>query len=383
MEYGAVLERLFPDTGHRQIITNKLGALTDPLYTVGETGGAQTRTGIEIIKEFLGQIPNGQGVYQNFYDKAARRLLEESSEGGAESQGTLQAMATSLGNCATPVKDFLVQKAIGMSSQRDSLVSSLIARQALEEKFIGALNLEIENKKKELGAARRSGDQTKVEEIEKEIGGLDIKNEQVEFVASIVDTVYLEGAISNIKIKGERTYSPSKTNHGFAVPEQWIPIFLNICCQTDAQGELLKTGEGYYVLDNGKLKSINEEYEKRLGPVSDRELLVGKFEAELKKIGETRASELLIYHFDKEDVVQLFGRYYIDKLRDDLRKAADGDIEKVYKNSLFEVTDKIEEVSKKYKGIEERSEQEPSEAMDHTKDHDGQISSVEDVVPQV
>ena len=263
-KYKAVLHELYngEEGTAQEMIT---------LIETANEGDAEKQELAKILKEFLEKMPDGQGPVQEVYDKTVKHLLQEIKNGDKDTAALIK---TSLGNCATPVKSFLLQTAIGLVGAKDGenkididpkILDQLIAREALQEKVIQVLEGKLS------------------------------RNEAIEAVQGLLNALFLAGAEENsenkIKISGERLRLPSTSAYpDFAftqVREKWIEPFAKLCCKTDADGTLQKDNKGNYSFDSDKLSKLTEEYRNNLNIFS----LVGEevvkfktaFEKELKK----------------------------------------------------------------------------------------------------
>ncbi len=266
--YTDVLNKIYGE-GHE--LQPKIDGLTAKEFRLGsdEDNTKEKISGKEVIETFLKDVPMISSFDQETYGPAAKNLLDKVFQPGVSEEDknmALTKMASSLGNCPTPVKNLLMQELIVMSKEKkldpsksDQLIT-IFEREAFEEKIMGTLS-------KQLSEA-----------------------EKIEQVQALLNSVFLMGAEHSnhntvLKIEGERERLPSKSANlstGFAIlNDEVAQSFAALCCQTEEDGSL-KTENGRYLLDPVKYKEITEPYLAQLGKVSKVAALVNRYETDIK-----------------------------------------------------------------------------------------------------
>ncbi len=282
------------DTGYSKALELLYGASADEkLSKINGLGGSyQTGNGAAmipghaVVKEFLKRVPlNNDGDQQlyippltYFMDKV---LLEKSEMG-------LLAMASSLGNCATPVKDLLTQKAVGLILEQKGALSNadraLVERAAIEEHIWSEIGPTLKNK------------------------------DLIEQVQGLLNSLFVDGSEdmsqNKVKIKGERPRVVSKTRFiGSAFEDVSTEVGLNfarLCCITDTQGNPAVDDQGKYTLDPAKYKAITKPYLGKRGVVSNDD--IEKYLQQYKeKMQDATAAHkaLFLYHNEDSEVISL------------------------------------------------------------------------------
>lgn len=268
LEYTDVLDKIY---GEGYELQPKIDSRTAKDFRLGsdEENKKEKISGKEVIETFLKDVPVSSGFEQEIYGTAAKNLLDKVFQPGVSEEDknmALTKMASSLGNCPTPVKNLLMQELIVMSKEKkldpsksDQLIT-IFEREAFEEKIMGALS-------KQLSEA-----------------------EKIEQVQALLNSVFLMEAENNnlnqaLKIEGKRERLPSKSANlstGFAVlNDEVAESFAALCCQTEEDGSL-KTENGRYLLDPVKYKEITEPFLAQLGIVSNVAALVNRYETDIR-----------------------------------------------------------------------------------------------------
>ena len=290
-----------------------------------------------VLDNFMAKKPKDQGPFEEIYETTAWHLVTEIAKGGDESTTILQKMATALGNCATPVKSFLLQKAIGLAEDGKidvdpKTLDQFIAREALKEKTLWAL---------------------------KEANVWDNNySEAIEGVEGLLNAVFLEGAERNvdnkIKIKGDRVRMSSTSAYivfSF-IKSEWIVPFAQLCCKTDANGIPEQDAEGCYSFAPEKLLALKEAYYTKLGIRSPIEIHIDSFEAEFIEFMQKDNVSHLALHCDKDDVgAAIDSAKQAEKLREVLhaRNTTDPQVLEQVTTTFFNtVQQEIEGLAKKY-----------------------------------
>ncbi len=329
-----VLNQLYPNRA--AAIEDALGDLSSQMFKRGddfhitETNGsirivlAEQVVGKRILKDFLQRVPIKSAFDQEVFVPVARELFNRLLVEGNSTQdidGQIAQMATTVGNCSTPVKDFLLQEYVNLQLKGGRPVSkrarTMIERQAFEK------------------------------EILKKIGSQLDPHEKIEQVQGLVDSIFLAGAedldCNKIKIKGERERLPSKSaspEFAFnAVQESVVRSFVEFCCAMDLETNAPKVENGLFVLDPMKYEMITVPYLTEVGllvkTASDKDIQkqLATYEAQLNE------------HFGSIDLGSLVGIPEVDTffnalarhqmiLGQQLRNSAPKDFEAVATNYL-------------------------------------------------
>ncbi len=285
------------------LIANSAGFLSPVLLGADQK---KSESPPKILTLFLKGIPIYDPLFNSVYRPAADRFLGavfNSDASREDRQEALQVIATSLGDCATSVKSLLIQDHIRHCAEKvdgfSAADKSLIEREALEEHLI------------------------------KNLSELLQKNERIEQVQGLLNTIYWQGAETMegnpIKIIGDRLRLPSKTAYvkdslsrrlAGEDKEALVSEFTKLVCKTDPMGTAIKQ-DGVYRLDPAKMKVIVEKYMADRGIVSDIERHAKAFVLEVKDILEVPENNALYCeHLDKPKVAAFLGA---ERLAEDLR----------------------------------------------------------------
>ncbi|MEM9000326.1 MAG: leucine-rich repeat domain-containing protein [Bacteroidota bacterium] len=281
-----------------------------------EIEGGQMKTAPEMLKELFQKAPIDDAQWTVVYKPALRHLLDQvidTRRTEEDRKGILQQLATSLGDCPTPIKSFLVQAFIGQHSEEGAelpqSLHALVARVAVEQKVVQALRDQLAD------------------------------NEKIEQVQGLVNSLFMEGAETNdhnqIPIMGDRERLPPVTAYPeFAfdqVTDTLAGAFAQLCCKTGAEGQLVKEG-GSYQLDQGKLNGIVEPFFAAHGIVSQRERYVNGYRAKVEPFLKESG---LILHPEKDDVRPLLEIPVQQReLREMLLGVSDSEVAAVYARYL-------------------------------------------------
>ncbi|MEL6918205.1 MAG: leucine-rich repeat domain-containing protein [Bacteroidota bacterium] len=314
------LETLYGDEAESKM--NALASL-DPGSFINEEGGEMTAQ--KVVADLLEKVPFDPTKSAQTYQQAAKDLLDNALSPNLrdeEKKETLQIMAISLGNCPTPVKKFLLQSHIGKHPDDKELLP-LIASLAIEENIV------------------------------KKLSGQLAKDERIEQVQGLVNSLFLEGAETNdhnkIPIAGERDRLPSTTqyvDYAFKkVTEPLVTAFAEMCCKTDDQGQLIKEGNNYQ-LDQSKVNAIVEPYKAGLGIVNEREKLLTRYDSEIQ---EHILDNDLIEHYEHEEVsAAIDTRSQKDELRRQLSNTSDSEVQAVFDDYLTQQKETLTRLGDKY-----------------------------------
>lgn len=255
------------------------------------TAVEENKTAQEILKMFLEKLPIHDKIAAEVYIPAAKYLMGHiffAQISQQEKDTQIQKIATALGNCATPVKSFLIQTYVGMQTasgeSMPALLQNIIQREAVEEAILTNLKNQLR------------------------------RNEKIEQVQGLVNSLFLENAENRtqnkVKISGNRSRLPSKTSYvNFAfsqVTETLAESFAKLCCKTTQTGNLLQQ-EGNFVLDPAKLQAITEAYLKNIGILSEREKYINLFENEMQ--AQLKQEDFCALHYQEQDVQEILNTH--------------------------------------------------------------------------
>ena len=327
---GDVLEAMYPDT--HEALTRAIDGLDTGAFT---TARASNKTAKEVLTEFLSKTPFEGEIATQIYLPVTKSLLDSIMNPALpqeEKDTELQKMATALGNCATPVKSFLIQNAVDQQIRSGTaltpLMETLLDREAVEAKINTSLKDKIR------------------------------PNEKIEQVQALVNSVFLEGAESHadnkVKISGDRARIPSKTsNINFAfeqVSPELASAFAKLCCETDDTKALVTDTSGNYKLSAAKLKSITSGYRATIGLVTPEENYISKKTEDYKtEVNALLAHPDLMENTTEPDVLDLMDTLsQQQELRVALFKAPEAQREATYQQFLENQKSKIQQVIQKY-----------------------------------
>ena len=303
----------------------------------------------QVVYSLLVHIPREGPRANNLYFESYRDLIDPVMEDRplAEKKNRLQGIAVTLGDCATPVLNMLVQQYMGKhlakeERKRPSSFEAILAREALEKEI----------SRKLANATDENGERIMP------------NNERIEQVQGLVNAVFFEGAADHTlytgngivdnpnKVKmdfsdGGPKKLPSKTaNIKFAF-EQVRPAlataFAKLVCNTNEDGTLQTNNEGCYVFDPKKMERIVNKYKNTLGDTSARENLVNKYEREMQTILQENTD--LYDHFEKQEVKDLYEfQSHKERLGDRLYGEADDTLNEEYEKFIEERITAIQKV---------------------------------------
>lgn len=323
-DHTEVIKKLYGKEGDAKLA--QLNALTTVEYTDNEQN---TLTGKEVVVKFMEALPTQHKLATNVYIPAAKLLLDRVFNGSEEeSANTLHTLATSLGNCETPVQSLLVQVAINQNVSKagkiPELINTLIEREAIENMITTRL--------KDFLA----------------------KNESIEQVQALVNTLFLPGAetknSNKLQIEGERSRIAPITYYqdfGFRIiSDELAKEFARAIAKTDANNEPVKQN-GKYQLDPKKFKAITEAYFADLGVRTPREKLISSFEQQFQEALQTNE---LSQHYDKPEAIPLLKiNDQKSTLRDLLLATPDDELQETFEAFTTQKIAAITAVTQKYK----------------------------------
>ncbi|WP_340198555.1 hypothetical protein [Ascidiimonas sp. W6] len=207
--------------------------------------GGDFKSAPEIFQEFLEKFPETDEYSEKIYFPAARHLLDNAlnTHLPEEERGLfVQQIATSLNDCPTPVKSFLVQAYIGQFLEKQEEIPdylyTFIEREAIEEHILSQL----------------------AEDILRD-------NELIEQVQGLSNSLYLADAENRednkVPITGDRDRLPTKTDNleiSFGlISEEAALAFVQLVCKTNDKQEAIKK-DGKYEFDLAKVRAIAKPY---------------------------------------------------------------------------------------------------------------------------
>ncbi|WP_426476692.1 leucine-rich repeat domain-containing protein [Chryseobacterium sp. CBSDS_008] len=246
-----VLRRLYPDDQERkQILAGIENSDLDDTTIIYGTQYPKNKSAKEIIKEFLSKVPLNSGSEYNLYAPTVKILLAKLQDLNIKKEDRnllLIRMATSLGDCATPVKELLMKMKI------EELLKQSGGLSEVDEQMIGRLAL--------------------MEEAGKLKGFRD--NEKIEAVNALVALVYSPNrvdqkhqavmkAVPDIKFVGESIRDlpliSSYPVFGFTLIKdkpELIEKFAALVCEMNGD-KPVQISAGEYKLDEKKLMKLKD-----------------------------------------------------------------------------------------------------------------------------
>ncbi|MFB3390077.1 leucine-rich repeat domain-containing protein [Flavobacterium sp. LAR06] len=292
-----VLKDLYPDEQERSMVKESLENNDIDQEVTIIYGGSRSvnKPAKEAIVDFLCKTPRmNSEANRQMYKGPIKDLISDITNQSIPQEDRLLilgAMTASMGDCNTPVTKYLTNEAarrlLSKSNYEElsEFEQALIEREAVEEK---------------LGRLKGHSD-----------------GEKTESVQGLSNTIYWNCAETNdrnkdMKIVGDRTRLPSKTAYiglGFQLLEgksELLREHVRLVCQTDDNNEPLKTAQGKYQLDRGKIKKIREEYMAELGYGTkehlDREKYMNQYKEDLKDfIKKNEIDDIYITHLKEAE----------------------------------------------------------------------------------
>ena len=306
-----------------------------------------TMSPLEVVEHFLVEISIDDPLYGEVYGPVAKLLLKGvlNQDAGKEAQMLqLNLMASSLGDCPTPVNDLCMQVYIGECVKEKGALTDfqygIIEREGLQKHIV-----------KELDHLLKKND--KNEKID----------DKIELVNGLLEAVYGNGFQKKrnnpIRINGERTFLPSKSrNINFAYEQlkrnkKLIHAFAKIVCITKSNGEPLVSSDGRFMIDRDKIIVISEKYFTSLGDISPRGKYISLYKARMEEfIALPEHRHLSLEHSSKMEVNRLLNvPERQNKFRSLLFATEIPQIEKVYNDFLEKDKQDISELSKKLRTV--------------------------------
>lgn len=331
-DYRVVLQELY-GAGSAAML-EIIEGLTKVDYTIGDPNDKnkppRAVSGKEIIEKVLGKLPQQQGELQDVFHETIRYLLNQIVKGVKDNDEnykiTLQLIAVALGNCATPVKNFMLQTAVGLAIQGKididpKLLDVLITMLALEKEIREALPSDAFS-----------------------------ANEAIEGLNGLLNAIFLKGAENNprnkMKITGRVDTLPSLSAYpNFAfnrVEQDWVKPVTKICCKTDASGKPIIGENDCYEIDPNKLRQIKEKYKAiEFNLFSPLEEYVRDFKIGFNKFRKEKCADIYAFpSYTDEEALFLDTKKHADALRKRLYKADENEYKKVVEKFLKDLKEK-------------------------------------------
>jgi hypothetical protein len=234
-----------------------------------------------------------------------------------DKENTIASIATCLGNCETPVNEYIMQNYLAMLNDgKTELPRNIIEKMALTNY------------------------------IQNKLGKQLPENERIECLHGLINCMYLSDShpeyhFAPIKIEDRENFADSTTKYvqyGFNAikGKKVLDNFIELCCK--------KEGDKI-VRDEEKIDSIYEDFLAKNGIVSEKQKIINKCIEGINN--NENYKKLCEEHYDKKDVVELIES--IAALPDRFKKETSGmsdkdDINKVCKNIVKETIVNIKSV---------------------------------------
>jgi Leucine-rich repeat (LRR) protein len=299
-----------------------------PKFTDGNDQNPGVLRGDEVVDSFLSQIKvnhGGPDVTGHYHNSAIHLLDRALGNDTLDSDAALTQIASSLGNCPTPVSDLLektgVQLALESNKEISGTLTSMLHRQAFEELI-----------KKERIVPFSSA-------------------EPIETLQGLTNALFMQEAetarFNTLRIQGHRPRIASKTaNIEFAfsqVTERMRDSLAKHCCKTDNKNKPLKDSQGSYQLDPEKYFTITQRYLEKQGILDKK--------AQARKHHMQEIKGLMAKPYNKDLSID-FDLVNFEKIEDDLRLSMrtipEKQINTVIEQHMQVHKDKMEEVRTAY-----------------------------------
>ncbi len=306
----------------------------------------------QVVYSLLRGIPLEGPTKNELYFESYRDLVEPVMENKTlqEKKNDLGKIATSLGNCETPVLNLLMQTYVGKYIYKDkearpSNFDAIVAREAFEKAIVSKLSNAVD------------------EDGEKIMPN----NEKVEQVQALVNAFFSKDASTNehnkLKVafpEGGPDKLPNKTlndEYGYKIVKPaLVREAAKILCQTDANGTLETNDDGAYVFDPKKLERIVNKYKNGLGIVNPRDNRVANYESKIQEVMMKEENQILFVEIDEEGVHELLDfNAQKEELEDILYGVADQEVDAEYEKYFAEQTAKIEKLANRLNGKPEEA----------------------------
>ncbi|WP_340198551.1 leucine-rich repeat domain-containing protein [Ascidiimonas sp. W6] len=326
------LNILYPNASREEILQKdlRIGSLNreGTSFTDGNDRKASMLKGDKVVDIFLAHVKanhEGPDVTKLYHDATTYLLERALSTDSADSEAALTQLASSLGNCPTPVIDFMektgVQLALDSSKNISETLRTILHRQAFEAHI---------NKER--------------------IVPFSLK-ERIEFVQGLTNTLFLENAETKpentLKIQGNRPrITPKTENIEFAfeqITEKMSAEFAKSCCITDDSNNPIEDAQGQYQLDPDKYFTITEKYLENQGILDVKAQARKHFIEELTQlIRQPENRELAI----DNDLIDFEKRE--DSLRLAMKTAPDDQVKTIIDQNREEFKVEMERVRNEY-----------------------------------
>ena len=243
-----------------------------------------------------------------------------------DKEDTIASIETCLGDCATPVNEYIMQNYLAMLNDgKTELPRDIIEKMALTYYI-----------------------QTK---LDKQLP----KNERIECLHGLINCMYLSDSHSEykfapIKIKNRKYLQPSTTEYvkfGFNLIEGKTVLdnFIELCCKKEGDKIVIDEEKiDKIVRDEEKIDSIYEDFLAKNGIVSEKQKIINKCIDGINNNENYQA--LCIAHYDKKEVVKLIKSITLpDRFKKETSGMSDkDDINEVCKKIEIETIANIESV---------------------------------------
>ena len=326
------LSILYPELlpGDITLIDRRIGRLNQerPEFTDGNDQKPGVLPGDKVVDTFLAHVRANHGGPEitNLYHNAAKDLFERAiGSDNIDSEAALTQMASSLGNCPTPVSDLMEKTGVQLAIESGEAISStlkvLLHRRAFEELI-----------KRERIVPFSSA-------------------EPIETVQGLTNALFMvesERVRSNsLRISGNRPrIAPKTQNIDFAfeqVTDAMRERFAKLCCETDNQNNLVIDRSRRYKLDPAKYFAITESYVENQGILDTRARARKAHINELKELMSRPENIDLSVDPDLVDFKKIE-----DNLRLQMREISSRQINDFIQQNLEAYKAKMEEVREEY-----------------------------------
>ncbi|WP_378188137.1 leucine-rich repeat domain-containing protein [Aquimarina sp. W85] len=249
----------------------------------------------QVVMQFIKNLPlQSTGDLQEMYIDSARSLIEELINKKTE-KDTLAKIATALGDCATPVVNFLIQHHIGVASNdgiMSTTLNNLLEREALEKSLTIALGGQGNNTKEFI---------EKVNGFVNFIYAPDETRNAIVGIHNYILPIYQENPRHTIDSK------TSNYEYAYLMAKQHpadMEKFAEICCKVDDTNTLIVNDYGQYIVDPIKLIVLKEKYCQNLGITTPIGSCINNFETGFNDLLSTneKAQNLICTQYDNPEV---------------------------------------------------------------------------------
>lgn len=326
------LRGLYPNKSPEEIqrMDSQIGNLKKerPKFIDGNDQKPSMLAGDLVVDTFLSHVKpdhGGPDLTQHYHGAAANLLERAIGTDVQDSEASLTQIASSLGNCPTPVSDLMektgVQLAIESGNPLNGTLKTMLQRQAFEEL------------------------------VKKERIVPNSHAERIEAIQGLVNTVFLQDANLNqynsLVIDGNNEHIASKTrNIDFAfsqITDNMKEKFAKLCCETDRNNKPITNNQGNYTLDADKFFTITESYIEKQGILDAK--------AQARKVHINELKELMNKPYNRDlavDFELVDFQKVEDNLRLQMRGLPDDKIGEAIEKSLVAYKAQMEQVRKDY-----------------------------------